>query len=76
MRQEMSQGSHFFHNMTSLGVLYFSVAGRPAQKVDWEWLEAQPAASETAHLRHLRLAQPLTMKVDGRTGRGVVLRNG
>ncbi len=76
MRQEMSQGSHFFHNMTSLGVLYLSVAGRPGQRVDWDWLDAQPAATETAHLRHLRLSAPLEVRLDGRSGRGVVVRRG
>lgn len=76
MRQEMSQGSHFFHNLTSLGVQYFSVSGRPGQRVDWDWLDAQTASSETPHLRHIRLAAPLLLKLDGRSGRGVVRRRG
>ncbi|MGV8039028.1 MAG: PEP/pyruvate-binding domain-containing protein [Thermoanaerobaculaceae bacterium] len=74
MRQEMSQGSHFFHNLTSLGVVYFSVGEHDRPGIDWGWLESQPAAGETSTLRHLELAAPLAVKVDGRTGRGVVLR--
>lgn len=74
MRQEMSQGSHFFHNLTSLGVVYFSVGEHDRPGIDWGWLESQPAASETSTLRHLELPAPLAVKVDGRTGRGVVLR--
>lgn len=74
MRQEMSQGSHFFHNLTSLGVVYFSVGEHDRPGIDWGWLESQPAAAETATLRHLELPAALVVKVDGRTGRGVVLR--
>ncbi|HPC82141.1 MAG TPA: PEP/pyruvate-binding domain-containing protein [Thermoanaerobaculaceae bacterium] len=72
MRQEMSQGSHFFHNLTSLGVVYFSVGEHERPGIDWAWLESQPPAGETSTLRHLELAAPLDVRVDGRTGRGVV----
>ncbi|KAB2968697.1 MAG: histidine kinase [Thermoanaerobaculia bacterium] len=70
-----SQGSHFFHNLTSFDVGYFTV--NPSEGVgtiDWEWLGRQPARSERAHVRHLRLSAPLTVKIDGRRGRGVVLK--
>lgn len=71
---ELSQGSHFFHNLTSFHVLYFSLRNQPGHRIDWQWLASQPAAAETAHLRHIRLTQPLLVKVDGRTGRGLILR--
>lgn len=74
MRQEMSQGSHFFHNLTSLGVTYFSVGEHDTPGIDWGWLESLPAAEETSTLRHVELESPLLVKVDGRTGRGVVRR--
>ena len=67
-----SQGSHFFHNITSLGIGYLTVTGG-ADRVDWPWLDAQPAAAETRHLRHLRLERPLTIKIDGKNGDAVVL---
>jgi hypothetical protein len=69
---QLSQGSHFFHNMAGFEVSYFSV-GAPAA-IDWSWLTAQPARHETRFLRHIRLDAPLLVKVDGRSGRGVVLR--
>lgn len=70
---DLSQGSHFFHNLTNLKILYFSLKyGRDF--LDWDWLDAQPAVAETDHLRHLRISQPLRMKVDGRTRKGVILR--
>ncbi len=72
MHAEPSQGSHFFHNLTSFRVLYFSLDGDESRRVGWGWLDAQPAAAETAHLRHVRLAAPLSIRVDGRTGRGVI----
>lgn len=42
--------------------------------VDWDWLGAQPALSETAHVRHLRLESPIRVKMDGRKGEGVILK--
>ncbi len=69
---ERSQGSHFFHNITSFRVFYFSVHHAGAQGIDWDWLDAQPVAAETPHARHVRLATPLRIRVDGRSGRGVI----
>lgn len=71
---EMSQGSHFFHNIASHGVSYFSVSGE-AGAIDWNWLAGQPAVRETDYVRHVRSDTPLDVKVDGRTGRGVVRRH-
>jgi hypothetical protein len=73
---EASQGSHFFHNISSSGVSYFSVPHEETPGIDWTWLAAQPAAAETEFVRHVRLEQPLLVKVDGRTGRGVILHGG
>ncbi len=67
-----SQGSHFFHNLTSFRVLYFSLDEAESRRVDWGWLDARPASAETRYVRHVRLASPLSIKVDGRTGMGVI----
>ena len=67
-----SQGSHFFHNLTSFGVSYFTVRPDEARGVDWAWLDTRPAASETEFVRHVRLEAPLRVEVDGRSGRGVI----
>ncbi len=74
MNVELSQGSHFFHNISSFHVSYFSVPHTGRYAIDFAWLAAQPAVCETAFVRHVRLASPLTVRVDGRTGWGVVLR--
>jgi CheY-like chemotaxis protein len=72
---EPSQGSHFFHNLTSFEVGYFTAhEGKAASKVDWDWLLAQPHEEETGYLRHVRLVEPLRVYLDGRDGKGVVLR--
>lgn len=74
MNVEMSQGSHFFHNVTSFQVLYFSVP-LTGKEIDWQWLASRPAVRETDHVRHVRLQEPIEVRVDGKRGKGVVLRN-
>jgi hypothetical protein len=73
MSVEPSQGSHFFHNLSSFRVSYFTIRhGGAVGSIDWEWLDGKPAASETSWLRHVRLPEPIEVRVDGRTGRGVI----
>ena len=61
-----SQGTHFFQNLTSLGVCYLTIdAFRGDGIYRQELLNAMPAAQETRHVRHIRLPQPLLIKVDG-----------
>lgn len=74
MDVEMSQGSHFFHNITSLQIPHFSVPHTAPRQIDWSWLDNQQVLEETAFVRLVRLDKPVTVKVDGRCGRGVVLR--
>lgn len=71
---EMSQGSHFFHNISSFGVAYFSFPPGGSGTLDWEWLESRPAEAEGPFVRHVRLAAPLSIEVDGRAGRGIIWR--
>lgn len=70
-----SQGTHFFQNLTSFNVGYFTVNPDDGDGyVDWAWLDAQPARSQEAHVRHLRLERPITVKMNGRRGEGVILK--
>jgi len=69
----LSQGSHFFHNVTSFKVFYFSIQHGVEFKIDWEWLKSMDVFSRTEHVRHLRLDSPLIVKVDGKHGRGMIL---
>ncbi len=72
MNVDLSQGSHFFHNLSSFKISYFSIHHEGKHKIDWEWLNAQKALSETDHVRHVRLEKPLNIRVDGQTGRGII----
>ena len=74
---EPSQGSHFFQNLTSFGVGYFTVLPAPGDGyVDWEWLRAQPARTEGEFVRHLRFEDPVIVKMDGHLRRGVIFKPG
>jgi hypothetical protein len=75
VQPDLSQGSHFFHNLLSFHVLYLSIEHYGPYGIDWQWLMAQPVVQSAAHATHIRLPAPLTVKVDGATGRGVITRN-
>jgi len=68
----LSQGSHFFQNVTSFKICYFSVLHDGEYGIDWGWLDSRPAATETEFVRHVRLDEPLNIRVDGRRGYGVI----
>jgi hypothetical protein len=69
---DLSQGSHFFHNLLSFQVLYFSVRHDGPSTIDWDWLDRQPAMAESEMVRHVRTANPLSVRVDGAGRRGVI----
>jgi CheY-like chemotaxis protein len=71
-----SQGTHFFQNLTSFNVGYFTVNPERGDGVlDWEWLDAQPELSRAAHVRHLRLERPILVLLDGRRNEGLILKD-
>ncbi len=74
MDVDLSQGSHFFHNISSFQICYFMIRHSGSFAVDWPWLEGQREVSSTEFVRHVRLEKPLTIKVDGRKGQGVILK--
>ena len=75
-RIEPSQGTHFFQNLTSFGVGYFTINSYIEDDgvIDESLLDSQPAINETAFLRHVRFTNPLIIKIDGKKGIGVVLK--
>lgn len=72
---DMSQGSHFFHNLIGLEVCYLSVPPSSQYKLDWEWLDQQTEIQTKQFVRHVRLPSSLMVKIDGRSGHGVILKN-
>ena len=70
---EPSQGTHFFQNVTSLGVGYLTInpfRGDGIFRTDL--LDAMPAQWEGDYLRHIRFGRPLEVSIDGRSNRGFV----
>ncbi len=73
-RIDPSQGTHFFQNLTSFGVGYFTVNDYLGDGVyNQAFLNSRPAVRETEHVRHVRFSSPITIKVDGMKKEGVVL---
>ena len=68
-----SQGTHFFQNLTSFGVGYFTINTFTGDGIfRQEVLDAMPAVEETAHVRHVRFDRPLRILMDGKKQLGVV----
>jgi Pyruvate phosphate dikinase, AMP/ATP-binding domain len=64
---DASLGSHFFHNVTSMNVGYFSVQlSAGTDKVYWEKLENQKVINETKYFKHVQFEEPLEVIMDGR----------
>ena len=72
-----SQGSHFFQNITSFRVGYFTVNSMNHQGfIDWDWLSHQASVEELAFTRHLRFDKPMTVKINGHQNIGVISKPG
>jgi len=67
-----SQGSHFFQNITSLGIPYITVEENAGDTLDWNQIEGCASVQETRHIRHVRLDQPVTIKIQGKKSIGVI----
>ncbi len=79
LRADPSQGSHFFQNITSLGIPYLTVdeknhgAGGNGDRIDWDWLCGLAPHRDGRWVRHVRLSYPLTIKCEGPESTGIVL---
>lgn len=72
-----SQGSHFFQNITSFKVGYFSVNELDNLGfVDWDWLSLQPAVRELKYTKHLTFDKPLGVRINGQQNKGIILKPG
>ena len=77
LKADPSQGSHFFQNITSLGIHYITVTegAESEDYFDWKWLNSLHVVQETTFLRHVRLEKPLILKIDGRKSQCVIIGN-
>ena len=73
LKADPSQGSHFFHNITSSGISYLNTSEGGKDFIDWKWLRSLPAENETRYLKHIILEKPLTIKIDGKKSEAVII---
>jgi len=71
---DFSQGSHFFHNLSSLDIIYFYVKGDDKCYINWEWLEEQKVKNESEYIKHIHLDKPVKVIVSSKDKLGVVLK--
>jgi hypothetical protein len=70
-----SYGTHFMHNVISLGIGYFLLNHvKKEGHIDWKHLNSLKPLKETAYLKHIRFANPLDIRIDSKTGNGYVLK--
>ncbi len=72
---DSSQGTHFFHNLVSMDVGYFSIPYvSDTDFINWEWLEDQRIIERTEYFVHIQVDHPLVVKMDGRKGLAVIYK--
>jgi hypothetical protein len=74
LKADPSQGSHFFHNITSLGISYLTISDNDNDFLDWDWLQSLPKENETRYLKHVKLDNILNIKIDGKKSHAVILK--
>jgi hypothetical protein len=72
---EPSQGSHFFQNITSFRVGYFTVdASNKIGFIDWDWLYSQTAIEELESTKHLQFQSPICVRINGHKNKGIITK--
>ncbi|MEN8191856.1 MAG: PEP/pyruvate-binding domain-containing protein [Bacteroidota bacterium] len=72
---EPSQGSHFFQNLTSFKVGYFTVNEHLGKGfIDWKWLEEHKVKEKKEFTYHIKLKSPLTIKINGHENKGLIIK--
>lgn len=75
MKVTPSQGTHFFQNLTSFGIGYFTVNSAVGKGlVDWDWLATKKSQKKRKFARRIRLDHPLVIKMNGHSGEGIILK--
>jgi len=71
-----SQGTHFFHNITSRGIGYINVPYNSQENfIDWKWLEEKKSVKKLRYVKHIELSSPLNIKLDGRHGSALIIKS-
>lgn len=73
---DASSGSHFFHNVTSMNVGYFTVQPEISRSyINWDILNKQELISDRKFFRHVRFAEPIAVRMDGKKRISVITMN-
>ncbi len=70
----LSHGTHFFHRLLSHQVLYMSIEEDGKGRIDYDWLDGQESVWESRSVRHVRVEQPLDVRIDCANRRGLIRR--
>ena len=72
---EASQGTHFFHNLVAMNVGYFTIPyASQTDFLDQDWLLKQPHIEKGEYFVHIKFDHPLQVKMDGKTGKAMILK--
>ncbi len=75
MEVEPSQGSHFFHNITSFMIHYFTINSKIKDNfIDWVWLLSIPPIDEKKFVKHIRLDKPIIVKMNSHQKLGIIIK--
>jgi len=73
---DASLGSHFFHNVTSMNVGYFSIQHNVATSfIQWDELSKQELIEESSFVKHIRFKEPVCIMMDGKKRISIILRH-
>ncbi|MCF6248185.1 MAG: phosphoenolpyruvate synthase PpsA [Desulfobacula sp.] len=73
IKADPSQGSHFFQNITSLGISYITVSDKGRDFIDYEFFKCQTFENTTTYLKHIRFDSPIKILVDGKTSQAILM---
>jgi len=73
IKADPSQGSHFFQNITSLGISYITVSDKGEDFINYDFFKCQTCQNETTFLKHIKFENPIKILVDGKTSQAVLM---
>ncbi|MBU8911183.1 MAG: phosphoenolpyruvate synthase PpsA [Desulfobacterales bacterium] len=73
IKADPSQGSHFFQNITSLGISYITISDKGDDFIDYEFFKCQACENVTTYLKHIKFENPIKILVDGKTSQAVLM---
>ncbi len=73
IKADPSQGSHFFQNITSLGISYITISDKGDDFIDYEFFSCQTCETTTTYLKHIKFENPIKILVDGKTSQAVLM---